>query len=110
MWPGAARMTYFFYSGSPTALPRIGNAAAAERGLTDWAERCARLEDPTAAAVGAAAEDPGVRRLLAAIFGNSPFLTHCVLSDVAFFARLIAHEPGVVLSEVLRRLKTDVAF
>ncbi|MGH7186846.1 MAG: bifunctional [glutamine synthetase] adenylyltransferase/[glutamine synthetase]-adenylyl-L-tyrosine phosphorylase, partial [Pseudomonadota bacterium] len=102
-------MTDFFYSESRAALPRIGDADAVERGLADWAERCARLEDVTAAAVGALAENPGVRPLLAAILGNSPFLTHCVLSDVAFFAKLVAGDPGVVLGEVLRRLKADVA-
>ncbi|HEX9792170.1 MAG TPA: bifunctional [glutamine synthetase] adenylyltransferase/[glutamine synthetase]-adenylyl-L-tyrosine phosphorylase [Kiloniellales bacterium] len=103
-------MSALFYSKSKDALPKPGDADTAARGLADWAERCARLDDPQMAKAAAdLATDTDGRRLLLALFGNSPFLTDCALSDVAFFTGLVTREPGVVLSEVLARLKTELA-
>ena len=51
-------------------------------------------EDASAAALAA---EPAGRGLLEALFGNSPFLTHCVLQDVGFFRRLLAEGPDPCL-------------
>ena len=103
-------MSALFYSKSRKALPKPADMDAAVRGLADWDERCARLDDPAVAQAAAAlATDADGRRLLLALFGNSPFLTDCALSDVAFLTGLVTRGPGVVLSEVLKRLKSELA-
>lgn len=71
------------------ALPGAADEAAVERGLERW-RRCAQAgEDRALAAfVRALPTLREGRALLAALFGNSPFLTHCLLSDPGFFQRL----------------------
>ena len=54
------------------------------------------------------ARDPAGRRLLGAIFGHSPFLTHCALSELESCVRLLALGPGKVLGEVAQSLKEEV--
>ncbi|MHA1599452.1 MAG: bifunctional [glutamine synthetase] adenylyltransferase/[glutamine synthetase]-adenylyl-L-tyrosine phosphorylase [Alphaproteobacteria bacterium] len=91
-------------------LPKAGDENAAARGLADWAEQAARHDDEAITeATAALAADPDGQRLLAALFGNSPFLTQCVLSDVGFFTQLATRDPGVVLSDVLKRLKSELS-
>jgi [glutamine synthetase] adenylyltransferase / [glutamine synthetase]-adenylyl-L-tyrosine phosphorylase len=103
-------MATFFYSRSQKHLPKAGDADAAARGVADWDERVARLGDRAIADKAAAlAADPDGRRLLDAIFGNSPFLTQCALADVGFFTQLATNDPSVVLSDVLGRLKVELA-
>src|SRR5262245_48967946 len=63
----------------PAKLPRAADPQAAVRGLERWRERQTAL--PGVAAT--LAEDPGGRALLAAVFGNSPFLSHCLLEEFA---------------------------
>ncbi len=103
-------MAAFFYSDSPKHLPKAADTDAAARGRIDWADQVARLDGGSMAdAATALAADPDGQRLLTALFGNSPFLTQCVLSDVGFFTQLATRNPGDVLSEVLGRLKSELA-
>jgi glutamate-ammonia-ligase adenylyltransferase len=91
-------------------LPKPGDAARAARGLEDWAQKAARLDDPELAGFARALpEDSAGRRLLEAIFANSPFLSHCIFSDIAFFVGILTRGPEAVLREVLRRLKDELA-
>ncbi|MGH6913458.1 MAG: bifunctional [glutamine synthetase] adenylyltransferase/[glutamine synthetase]-adenylyl-L-tyrosine phosphorylase, partial [Geminicoccales bacterium] len=65
------------------ALPRIGDQAAAERGLARWA----RLEaDPPDLS-------EGLRHALAAIFGNSPYLGDSLLAEPDVLHMLLADGP-----------------
>jgi len=103
-------MAALFYSESLNYLPKAADVDAAARGFADWAERVARLDDEAMAKTATTlAADPDGQRLLAALFGNSPFLTQCVLLDVGFFTQLATGGPGVVLSDVLKRLKSELA-
>jgi glutamate-ammonia-ligase adenylyltransferase len=102
-------MDGLFFCAPSEALPKVGNAEGAARGFDDWAARSARLDDPELARlVRDLPADPLGRRLLEAIFGNSPFLTHCVLSDIPFFAELVTRGPDAVLGEVLAALKQEL--
>ena len=49
-------------------------------------------------------DDPEGRRLLAAVFGNSPFLGRCILSEPAFFQDLLTKDVDSVFSTLLARL------
>ena len=48
--------------------------------------------------------DPETTALLAAVFGNSPFLTGCALRDAAFAASLLTGHPDGVLDAVFAEL------
>jgi glutamate-ammonia-ligase adenylyltransferase len=79
--------------------------------LRDWDEQAERLsaENPQLAeAARALARDTDGKRALEAVFGHSPFLTHCALAEVEFFVRLFDLGPSKVLGEVARRLKEEV--
>ncbi len=104
-------MTELFFRDSLDRLPRVGDAARAARGLENWNERAAKIEDPDLAHFAVRLpDDPAGRRLLEAVFANSPFLTHCALSDMGFLARVLTRGPDSVLSEVLGRLKDDLSL
>ena len=74
-------------------LPRVGDAAAAERGLARWS----RLPDGQADA----ARDLELERLLAGIFGNSPYLSELLLGEPAVLRSMLAQGPDVALEALL---------
>ena len=81
-------MTDLFFRDSLHNLPKPGDADRAKRGLAGWAGAVAKLDDPELARFARALpDDPAGHALLEAIFANSPFLSHCIFSDLAFFTR-----------------------
>ena len=80
--------------------------------MRDWCAKAKQLavSDPGLAdAALAIAQDADGRHVLGAVFGHSPFLSHCALSDIESCVRLLNEGPGTVLGEVARHLKTEVA-
>jgi len=97
-----------FFLSVTDPLPKVNDPARAALGLQHWEERTARLDDSELAAFARElAEDPAGRRLLEALFANSTFLTHCVLTDIGFLARLLKQGPEAVLNEVLAGVKGE---
>ncbi len=95
--------------GTTDNWPAAGDPDRAADGLRRWqdvAERQDQLELREAAR--AAAQDPGGRRILEALFGNSPFLTRCIFADVSFFLGLLQLGPDAVVSQVISGLKADM--
>lgn len=82
-------------------LPEPGDRHQLALGLAAWNEALALAQDNPALDLtlrwNAAA--PG-RRLLAAIFGNSPFLTGVAVKEWAFLTRLVEHGPDLLFGEV----------
>ncbi|MGH6896484.1 MAG: bifunctional [glutamine synthetase] adenylyltransferase/[glutamine synthetase]-adenylyl-L-tyrosine phosphorylase [Geminicoccaceae bacterium] len=74
-------------------LPRVGDPAAAERGLSRWL--C--VAEPLAGIGGGI--DP--ERLLAGIFGNSPYLSELLIAEPTLLKRVLADGPGAALELVL---------
>ena len=75
--------------------PPASDPERARLGLERWQERTASANDPVLAGFAAdLAGDPQGRALLDAVFGNSPFLTECLLGEAAFLRRLLAEDPG----------------
>ena len=100
-----------FFLSKAEKLPNVSDPSRAELGLEHWRERTVKLADPDLAAfAGRLPGDAAGRRLLDALFANSPFLTHCVLTDIGFFAELLKRGPDVVLSQVLDRLKEELSL
>ena len=101
---GTGQLTKFFKNWAAEAdlLPRSTNAEQEFIHWERWTEAAARAQDDTLAAFAAAArEDPVVGRLLAAVFGNSPFLSHCLISDQGFARELLQSGPDEALSRTM---------
>ncbi|HLT01535.1 MAG TPA: bifunctional [glutamine synthetase] adenylyltransferase/[glutamine synthetase]-adenylyl-L-tyrosine phosphorylase, partial [Geminicoccaceae bacterium] len=75
------------------ALPRVGDPAAAERGLARWS----RLPESSTIRWG----DVDGERLLASVFGNSPYLSELLLSEPAVLARMLEAGPDAALDWLL---------
>ncbi|MEX2454823.1 MAG: bifunctional [glutamine synthetase] adenylyltransferase/[glutamine synthetase]-adenylyl-L-tyrosine phosphorylase, partial [Rhodospirillaceae bacterium] len=90
----------------PDRLPNPGNREAAELGLQRWVEAGERSEAPDVQSfIRDTIQDTLIRRLLDAIFGNSPFLGHCLIADPAFALRLFRDGPA----DTFDRILSDVA-
>ncbi len=76
----------------PHANPRPYRDREADLGFQRLAERLEGLGDQASPLQEITAAE-GPRRLLAAIFSQSPFLTDCVLKEVEFFAQLVEAGP-----------------
>ncbi len=73
-------------------LPRPADADRAALGRARWQEAAAACDDPDLARFAIdLLNDPMGQRLLDSVFGNSPFLTHCLLQDIGRL-RIILNE------------------
>ena len=97
-------MTFDFLP-SMDALPKPGAPDRAETGLLRWEESLASLDPEIARDGHAIVADPAGQRLLEAIFGNSPFLSRSLLSDIGFFVELVKHGERVAFDRILRELR-----
>ena len=77
--------------------PRPHDPARVRSGLEDWRARASQTGDESLAGL---ADREDTAALLAAIFGNSPFLTRCALRDPSFTGRLLRSGPDAALLEV----------
>src|SRR5918994_698230 len=73
-------------------LPRVGDPAAAERGLARWS----RLTD----CLAEGDREVDSERLLAGIFGNSPYLSELLLSEPAVLKSVLAQGPDAALEAI----------
>lgn len=104
-------MTSFLSSLSAQgSLPTPGDPARAQVGFARWRDTAAEIDDAaTAGFMRTIANDAAASRLLAAIFGNSPFLTHCCLREPQFLMRLAEQGPDATFAELLGRLNGELA-
>ncbi|MGE3931989.1 MAG: bifunctional [glutamine synthetase] adenylyltransferase/[glutamine synthetase]-adenylyl-L-tyrosine phosphorylase [Rhodospirillaceae bacterium] len=86
----------------PDRYPRPASETDADRGLAQWAEAAAA--EPALAAV---ADDPLGRRLLCAVFGNSPYLTRLLLSDPGYATFLFDAGPDAALARALDAMRAE---
>ncbi|SRR5579883_8691 len=90
-------------------LPAPADSGLAELGLTRWRERAAEVDDATLSAeIAAFADDATGARLLASVFGNSPFLTLCCLKEPDFLLHLARLGPDDTFAEVVGGLNRDL--
>jgi glutamate-ammonia-ligase adenylyltransferase len=87
---------------SLSSLPAPADPEQAKRGLERW-EEAARATD---LADFARQLDtlPSGRALLAALFGNSPFLTQCCLQEPRFLQQVLQHGPDDIFAELIEAL------
>ncbi|MBI3515757.1 MAG: bifunctional [glutamine synthetase] adenylyltransferase/[glutamine synthetase]-adenylyl-L-tyrosine phosphorylase [Proteobacteria bacterium] len=89
------------------ALPAAGIPERVPVALERWHEAAARTGAEAFARDLAA--DPTGAALLAAIFGNSPFLTEGLLADVEAVRALAQHGPDRTFAEILGSINDDLA-
>jgi glutamate-ammonia-ligase adenylyltransferase len=89
------------FPGFATAVwPRPADPAAVAREIATLAAEIAGLDGAADHLAAIAATPPGASAL-AALFGNSPFLTHCVQRDPAFAGDLLCHGPDAAMTAIL---------
>ncbi|EWY37700.1 glutamate-ammonia ligase adenylyltransferase [Skermanella stibiiresistens SB22] len=94
----------------PATTPKPADPAAAALGLERWEEQAARCPDAEVAAFARAyATDPAGRRLLEAVFGNSPFLTQAMVIDPAFARRMLTLGWDAAFDAELEAVRTELA-
>ena len=91
------------------ALPPPGDAERVPVALERWREASARAGADAEAFAHDFCADPTGAALLAAIFGNSPFLTEALLSDIGAVRALAAHGPDRTFAEILDGINDDLA-
>ena len=99
----------FGFLNSKCALPEAANPEMAELGLERWLETVRDAEQAGESGLAdfaeGMAEDSLGRKLLDAVFGNSPFLTSVILKEPAFTRRLVEHGPDAALGSILAGLE-----
>jgi glutamate-ammonia-ligase adenylyltransferase len=80
-------------------LARPADADAAANGIEAWRAACAE----------SGFDDPATETLLAAVFGNSPYLGGCLLREPGFARAVLSRGPAAVLDELLAELDTATA-
>ena len=92
----------------PHLPPHPADAEAVVRNRERWLEAAAEWDDVALAAFARAAEREAKHRpLLDAIFGNSPFLTHCLIAETAVFRAFLANGPDATFADLLAELYAD---
>jgi glutamate-ammonia-ligase adenylyltransferase len=90
-------------------LPEPADRGLAELGLARWRERAGEIDDAgLAASMITFADDANGARMLASLFGNSPFLTLCCLREPDFLLRLARLGPDATFAEVADGLNRDL--
>jgi len=93
-------------------FPAPGDKESAERGIDSFADTAESLVDTDDAEIlpinkfahEMVAADDG-NSLLRAVFGNSPFLTQCILQDLTWFRHLIEAGSDVVADEIIQSIR-----
>jgi [glutamine synthetase] adenylyltransferase / [glutamine synthetase]-adenylyl-L-tyrosine phosphorylase len=96
-------------TGAYRTLPAPASVRQAEAGLSQWREAADGLADKRLADdMGALAADESGRRLLAAIFGNSPFLSQICFAEPDLVLGLVTAGPGRMFAEIMHRLNREL--
>jgi glutamate-ammonia-ligase adenylyltransferase len=83
-------------------LPLPADARLLALGDEAWQEALAAAEDANAAAAARGWSDtPSGRKLLGAIFGNSPFLSGVAIREWAFLTRLVETDADTAFAEII---------
>ena len=91
------------------ALPAPASVRQAETGFSQWREVADAIADPVVAGdMRALAADESGQRLLAAIFGNSPFLSQICFAEPDTLLGLVTTGPGRMFAEIVHRLNREL--
>ena len=87
-------------------FPNAADADRAQRGVEQWLEAVERASDPALSeSAHDLVNDAAGKALLAALFGNSPYLTRLVVNDPAYFRDLLQRGPGDCCAMVMADIR-----
>ncbi|HEV2301004.1 MAG TPA: bifunctional [glutamine synthetase] adenylyltransferase/[glutamine synthetase]-adenylyl-L-tyrosine phosphorylase [Stellaceae bacterium] len=90
------------FSPEGDGIPHPGDARLLALGETAWGEALAQAgSDPAAASARQWGAAPAGRALLAAIFGNSPYLTGIAIREWGYLTRLVEAGPDILVAEII---------
>ncbi len=90
--------------------PAVADAAMAERHRERFLDAVATCDDAVLAQdIGECFADGNISTILAALFGNSPYLSHCAIRDPAFTRALLRDGPDASFAALLRDLCAETA-
>ncbi len=90
-------------------FPGVADEGRTALGLARWAEAADAVADADLAAFMRALPDqPAAGRLLRAVFGNSPFLTHCLEREPEFLRHVLDVGPDAALEALLSGLYAEL--
>jgi len=90
--------------------PRAADREAVARNRERWLEAAAEWPDAALAAFARrAAADETTRALLDAVFGNSPFLAHCLTAEPEILRAFLSVGPDRAFESLLAELHADAA-
>lgn len=99
-------MTSLWYQTVNTPLPCGANPEKYEVALLHWQEACERIDDTEHRAIATnLIKDELAQKIFHAIFGNSPFLTHCIIKDIPFCVTLMSQGPDKTFQQLMNDLK-----
>ncbi|MGE5516741.1 MAG: bifunctional [glutamine synthetase] adenylyltransferase/[glutamine synthetase]-adenylyl-L-tyrosine phosphorylase [Bacteroidota bacterium] len=91
-------------------FPLIATPDAEGRGFERWHEIAAEQEDADLArTMRELVGNSMAKALLSRVFGNSPFLTHCCMTEPAFLCRLLDIGPDQACSNLTAELAAEAA-
>jgi glutamate-ammonia-ligase adenylyltransferase len=92
-----------------TGLPCVTDPERASRTMADLRDRSMESSDPDLVEwVRAITDDPAGRRLLEAIFANSPFLAACALADIPLLMQVLTRGPDSTFGRMIDRIKDEL--
>ena len=99
-------MRLFCFAAGQSNLPHAANTDRAALGLERWREAVAQAGDSGLAGFAeAVTRDADGRRLLEAVFGNSPHLTLSAVKDPGFLREILTEGPDAAVAGVMSGLR-----
>jgi glutamate-ammonia-ligase adenylyltransferase len=88
----------------PSPLPLPYDLVRAQAGIESFIRRAAALDPSTTPLAASLPRDEDGAALLRAVFGNSPFLTSALLTEVEFFESVLSTGPDAAFDAVVAKI------
>ncbi|MCK5296710.1 MAG: glutamine-synthetase adenylyltransferase, partial [Alphaproteobacteria bacterium] len=83
-------------------LPSLADTNLFERGLEDWLKKAENSNDESLTNfITSLPKHKNNRKILKAVFGNSPYLTQSILKEPAFFKKILSIKPDVLFTNLI---------
>ena len=91
-----------------TDIPKPAEPEKAAAGIIEWADSLGK-DESNLERWHAIAKNQSASPLLESIFGNSNFLSHCIMRDRSFFQRLLSEDPSGVFAQLVDGINGKVS-
>lgn len=99
-------MTTLWYQNVNALLPKASDQEKCDVNFCHWQEAIGAIDDIDRQSFATTViNDPKARQILSAIFGNSPFLSHCITKDISFTCDLLKNGPEHSFTTLMDQLE-----